>query len=85
VLEHIDEFITLQKQVEANMHEMTDVKAAVTKARNSKVNISQRQETDQLHAESFQATSPSTEESQTVLTNMVLPATRAVNKRAKSN
>jgi hypothetical protein len=82
--QHIDEFITLQKQVEANVQEMSDVKAAVTKARSSKVNISLRQEADQLHAESFQAISPDTEVSQTVLTNIMLPATRAMNKRAKS-
>ena len=77
--QHIDEFITLQKQVEANMQEMTEVEAAVTKARNSKVNIVLRQK-----AETFHATSLNTEESQAVLTNIMLPATRAMNKRTKS-
>ncbi len=57
----------------------------MTKAKNSKVNISLRQETDQLHVESFQVTSKNTEECQSVLTNIMLPATRAMNKRAKSN
>ncbi len=66
------------------MQEMTDVEAAVTKARNSKVNIALRQEADQLHAESFHTTSPNTEESQAVLINIMLPATRAMSKRAKS-
>jgi hypothetical protein len=83
--QHIDEFITLQTQMEANLHEMTDVNAAVTKARNSKVNISLRQEADPLIAESFQITSLNTEESQPVLTNIMLPATRAMNKRVKPN
>ncbi len=82
--QRIDEFITLQKQVEANMQEMTEVQAAVIKARNSNVNIALRQEADQLHAESFHATSLNTEKSQAVLTNVLLPATRAMNKRAKS-
>jgi regulator of replication initiation timing len=35
------------------MQEMTDVKAAVTKAENSKDNMSLRQEADKFHAESF--------------------------------
>jgi hypothetical protein len=57
----------------------------VTKARNSKVNISLRQDADPLIAESFQITSLNTEESQPVLTIIMLPATRAMNKRAKPN
>jgi hypothetical protein len=68
----------LQKQVETNMQEIVNVEAAVTKARNSKVNIALRQEAENLYA-----TSLNTEESQAVLTNVMLPATRAMNKRTK--
>ncbi len=60
------------------MQEIINVEAAVTKARNSKVNIALRQE-----AETFHVTSLNTEESQVVLTNVMLPATRAMNKRTK--
>ena len=67
------------------MQEMTDVKAAVTKAENSKDNMSLRQEADKFHAESFHATSTNKRKSQRVLINIMLPATRAMNKRAKSN
>ncbi len=35
---HIDEFVTLQKQMENNLIEMSTVKEAVDKARNSKAN-----------------------------------------------
>ncbi len=67
------------------MQEMTDVKAAVTKAENSKGNMSLRQEADKFHAESFHVTSTNKRKSQRVLINIMLPATRAMNKRAKSN
>jgi hypothetical protein len=40
---HIDEFISLQKQMETNLQELTAVKEAVTKAKDSKSNKVQRQ------------------------------------------
>ncbi len=35
---HIDEFVSLQKQMEANLQELTIIKEAVLKAKGSKVN-----------------------------------------------
>jgi hypothetical protein len=43
---HIDEFISLQKQMEANLQELTTIKEAVTKAKDSKTNKALRQEAD---------------------------------------
>jgi hypothetical protein len=65
---------------------MADIKAAVTKAKNSKVNKSLRQETDQIHAEVFHSKSMDMEENNAILlTNIIVLSTRSMNKSTKSN
>ncbi len=44
---HVDEFVTLQKQMEANLHEITAMREAVSKARHSKVNKTLKEDTVQ--------------------------------------
>jgi hypothetical protein len=46
---HIDEFISLQKQMEPNLQELTTIKAAVLKAKGSKVNKALREEAESYY------------------------------------
>jgi hypothetical protein len=70
---HVAEFVTLQKQMEANLHEITVMREAVSKAMNSKVNKTLKEgtvqePTNQGHAES-------------VLNHIMLPTTCAMAKQ----
>jgi hypothetical protein len=46
----VDEFISLQKQMETNLQELTTIKEAVTKAKDSKTNKALRQEAEAYYA-----------------------------------
>jgi hypothetical protein len=67
---HIGEFITLQKQMEENLHEMTSIRESVAKERNSKAKKTLRPDTIQLPPD------PQSEEN--ILTHIMLPTTRAM-------
>ncbi len=67
---HIGEFITLQKQMEENLHEMTSIRESVAKERNSKANKTSKPDTIQLPPD------PQSEEN--ILTHIMLPTTRAM-------
>ncbi len=68
--QHISEFITLQKHMEENLHEMTSIRESVAKARNSKVNKTLKSDAVQLH--------PNQQSDENVLTRIMLPTTRAM-------
>jgi hypothetical protein len=51
---HIDEFISLQKQMEANLQELTAIKDAVTKAKDSKTNKTLRREAEAYYYGNYQ-------------------------------
>jgi hypothetical protein len=55
---HIDEFISLQKQMEANLQELAMIKKAVTKAKESKTNKALRQETEFYYYVNYQDSNP---------------------------
>jgi hypothetical protein len=80
--QHLDEFITLQKQMETNLQELADIKE---KAKNTKVNKVLRQETVQHHAHSFQSNPCGTEGNDSILAHIMLPSTRSMVKRTMTN
>jgi hypothetical protein len=67
---HITEFITLQKQMEENLHEITAIRESVFKAKNSKVNKTLKSDTAQKHTDQ--------ESNENILTHIMLPTTRAM-------
>jgi hypothetical protein len=67
---HIGEFITLQKQMEENLHDMTSIRESVAKERNSKANKTSRPDTIQLL--------PDQQNEENILTHIMLPTTRAM-------
>jgi hypothetical protein len=67
---HIGEFITLQKQMEENLHEMASIRESVAKERSSKANKTLKQDTIQLH--------PDQQNEERILTHIMLPTTRAM-------
>jgi hypothetical protein len=67
---HIGEFITLQKQMEENLHEMASIRESVAKERNSKANKTLKPDTIQLP--------PDLQSEENILTHIMLPTTRAM-------
>jgi hypothetical protein len=67
---HIGEFITLQKHMEENLHEITAIRESLFKARNSKVNKTLKSDTAQKHTDQ--------ESDENILTHIMLPTTRAI-------
>ena len=67
---HIGEFITLQKQMEENLQEMTSVRESVAKERNSKANKTSKPDTTQAP--------PDLQSEENILTHIMLPTTRAM-------
>jgi hypothetical protein len=70
---HLYEFITLQKQMEANLHEITAMRESVSKARNSKVNKTLKSDTAREH--------PNQVNEESILTHIMLPTTRVMGKQ----
>jgi hypothetical protein len=82
---HIDEFISLQKQMETNLQELATIKEAVSKAKSSKVNKTLREEAEVHHYEDHQNHQEGDENQENIFTHIMLPSTRSMAKRTKNN
>jgi hypothetical protein len=80
---HIDEFISLQKHMEENLQELTTIKGAVTKAKDSKTNKALRREAEAYYYGNYQDQQYSDENQKDVSTRIMLPSTRSMAKRTK--
>jgi hypothetical protein len=80
---HIDEFISLQKQMEANLQELTAIKDAVTKAKESKANKTLRQEAETYYGD-YQERQEDEESQGNISAHIMLPSTRSMAKRTKN-
>ncbi len=81
---HIDDFISLQKRMETNLQELTTVKEAVTKAKESKTNKVLRQETEAYYYGNFQDHQDDDMNQDDVSTHSMLPSTRSMAKHTKN-
>ncbi len=81
---HIDEFISLQKQMETNLQELTTVKEAVTREKESKTNKVLRQETEAYYYGNFQDHQDDDMNQEDVSTRIMLPSTRSMARQTKS-
>jgi hypothetical protein len=79
---HIDEFVSLQKQMEANLQELTIVKEAVLKAKGSKVNKVLREEAESYYHDD-NLRNQDDEGQGNIFTHIMLPSTRSMAKRTK--
>jgi hypothetical protein len=80
---HIDEFISLQKQMEANLQDLTAIKDAVTKAKESKANKTLRQEAETYHGD-YQNRQEDEESQGNISAHIMLPSTRSMAKHTKN-
>ncbi len=84
---HIDEFVSLQKQMEANLQELTIVKEAVLKvfffARGSKVNKVIREAAESYYHDD-NLSDQDDEGQENIFTHIMLPSTRSMAKRTKN-
>jgi hypothetical protein len=74
---HICEFITLQKQMEENLHEITSIRESVAKARNSKINKTLKSDIAQIH--------PDQGSDENILTHIMLPTTRGISSQRSNS
>jgi hypothetical protein len=81
---HIDDFISLQKQMETNLQELTSVKEAVTKAKESKTNKVLRHETEAYYYGNFQEHQDDDMNQEDASTHIMLPSTRSMAKHTKN-
>ncbi len=79
---HIDEFVSLQKQMEANLQDLTILKEAVLKAKGSKVNKVLREESES-YCHDVDPLNQGDEGQENIFTHIMLPSTRAMAKRTK--
>jgi hypothetical protein len=80
---HIDEFISLQKQMETNLQELTTIKEVVTKAKDSKTNKVLRQEAEAYYYGNYQDHQDDDKNQEDISTHIMLPATWSMAKRTK--
>jgi hypothetical protein len=80
---HIDEFVSLQKQMEANLQELTIVKEAVLKAKGSKVNKVLREEAESYYHDDH-LSNQDDEGQENIFTHIMLPSTRSMAKRTNN-
>jgi hypothetical protein len=79
---HIDEFVSLQKQMEANLQDLTIIKEAVLKAKGSKVNKMLREESESYYHDD-DLLNQGDEGQENIFTHIMLPSTRSMAKRTK--
>jgi hypothetical protein len=81
---HVDEFISLQKQMETNLQELTTIKEVVAKAKDSKTNKALRQEAEAYYYDNYQDRQDDDENQEDISTHIMLPSTRSMAKRTKN-
>jgi hypothetical protein len=81
---HIDEFVSLQKQMESNLQELATIKEAVSKAKQSKVNKTLREETESYYYDDHLDQQKHDESQENIFTNIMLPSIRSMAKRTKN-
>jgi hypothetical protein len=81
----IDEFTTLQKQMELNLQELTIIKEVVSKAKSSKVNKLLREEAAYQYYEDQPIQQKGGGNKESIFTHIMLPSTRSMAKRTKRN
>jgi hypothetical protein len=79
---HIDEFVSLQRQMDANLQELTIFKEAVLKAKGSKVNKVLREEAESYYHDD-DPLDQDDEVQENIFTHIMLPSTRLMAKRTK--